>query len=229
MTRGQIILVIVVVLAFASTLSVCDCDSLKYAGTIRIVKVPAEKPADKAQSKRAPTKPVTKCELRLRLPREVDYGQRFHALLEIKNTGTTPVTLVMPGDGSTGKARTPLVRWSIERVGPKPAEPQEDIFPIHSIRFCGNYNSPDMDEIFVLKPGESKSINDWTACPQYPLPGKYRVRIHYSNAPELKWSSGVLWNKEGVRALRKIRRSTPIKLVSNEVPLKITRPIQINR
>jgi hypothetical protein len=51
-------------------------------------------------------------------------------------------------------------------------------------------------------------------------PGKYRVRMYYENIPGMKWS-GLVMGGHDKGAMRRVRNSTPVSLVSNEVEVEI--------
>lgn len=159
---------------------------------------------------------TAKCELRLELPLKAK--ALSHAKVRITNVGDTPVTLVMPGDGSDCRWRTPIVAWSFLPVDSKDQHPKEP--PRCGGARCGNINPLKADEVFALNPGDRKDLNKWIGFPFALSPGKYRAVFYYSNVPDLKWSGLPLGNHHE-DAMRRIERSTPISLVSNEVQVEI--------
>jgi hypothetical protein len=112
----------------------------------------------------------TKPHLILRLvsmttPVRLDQKKAICAILF--NQGDAPATLVLPGDGSYEARRTPIVAWSVlpaddpkaSRVGP-PTEPQ--------FRPCGNLDALTRDQVFTLRPGETRVVE---TSPDLPGPG----------------------------------------------------------
>ena len=51
-------------------------------------------------------------------------------------------------------------------------------------------------------------------------PGNYRVRLYYDNIPDMEWS-GVVLPPHDVDAMQRVRKSTPVSLVSNEVEVEV--------
>jgi hypothetical protein len=84
--------------------------------------------------------------LELRPARQViKVGERPELTVTIVNRGDQEVMLVEPGDGSDCGWQTPLIEWSRRRWfrGPR----------------CGNTNGLKPEEVFVLKPGESRQLD----------------------------------------------------------------------
>lgn len=158
------------------------------------------------------------CDLRLEFTETSNTTTRFPAKVRLKNLGKSDLTLVMPGDGSSFQWRTPIVGWSFLPADSKEEHPRQP--PRRRDLRCGNINPLKPDDVFTLKPGETKELTQWIAYPYRLLPGKYRVVFYHSNVPELEWS-GVPLGKHDADAMRRIRHSTPIALVSNEVLLEI--------
>lgn len=159
------------------------------------------------------------CELRLELPAKIAKKTDGDAKVHIKNAGKSDLTLVMPGDGSDCYWRTPVVGWSFlsyDLKGQHPIEPLR-----RGGARCGNINALKSDEVFTLKPGETKVFNHWINFPYDLSPGKYRVVFYYSNIPQLKWS-GIPLGKHDADAMIRVTQSTGIALVSNEVQLEVT-------
>ncbi len=131
------------------------------------------------------------------------------------NSSNKDVTLVKPGDGSRSKWRTPVVGWSvIPAEYPKATHSQDP--PLYKGGRCGNINALKPDEVFVLKPGESKALEGWFGALSFPKPGKYRVVLYYFNLPYLQWS-GLPIGKHDEKAIREVKNSTKCELVSNEL------------
>lgn len=95
--------------------------------------------------------------------------------LTLKNAGTAPLSLVVPGDGSEVGWRAPVLEWSATSDG-RPVEQLES-------PGCGMMNAIQADEIFTLAPGASKAMTDWIHGPTY-APGSYEVRLRYINDPK---------------------------------------------
>ena len=163
--------------------------------------------------------PETSCELRLELPPVIRNTATDQALIRLTNVGSAPVTLVKPGDGSDCRWRTPVIGWSVLPVDSLEQHPKEP--PRRGGARCGNINRLEADEIFVLQPGEEQVLKDWIAFPYRTPPGIYRVVFYYSNVPEMKWSGLPLGNHDE-EAMQRLRSSTPLSLVSNEVQVEIT-------
>lgn len=158
-----------------------------------------------------PVKP--KCELQLTLPARIKIGKRGTKVI-LKNGGTIPVTLVMPGDGSLSGRRTPITGWSLLPVDSDDDHPRTP--PRFGGPICGNINPLKAEEVFSLNPGESKNLGVWAGLPTRNLkPGKYRVAFYYKNDPKLKWR-GIPLGAHDPKAMQRIRESTPVDLKSNE-------------
>jgi hypothetical protein len=127
--------------------------------------------------------------------------------LTVINRGRQDVVLVEPGDGSEDGWRTPLIEWSSK--------------PWSRIR-CGNVNGLKPGEVFTLKPGESRQLNEWIGTPYLPFPGRYRVSVRYTNDPDLKWD-GIPLTPHDTATLEKVHRSTKMSAVSNAVEIVVQR------
>ena len=131
--------------------------------------------------------------------------------VQITNKGAEPITLVEPGDGSDIGWRTPIVSWRVEDArGP--------VTPKSGGR-CGNINPLHREEVFALRPGESR---DFRFFPFVWLdqPGSYRLSLTYANRPDLEWR-GILLGKHDDEAMRLLRHSTPCLVNSNTLHLRI--------
>lgn len=69
-------------------------------------------------------------------------------------------------------------------------------------------------EIFRLRPGSSRTLDEWVGAPVFAKPGVYRVVFYYHNIPEL---GGPVADERRVEILEKIKQTDPCALVSNEV------------
>jgi hypothetical protein len=159
------------------------------------------------------------CEIHLELPATMTAETRDRSRVQIRNVGTIPVTLVMPGDGSSCRWRTPIVGWSVLPVDSTDQHPEEP--PRRRVVRCGNINRLNPGDVFVLNPGEEKELNEWLDFPSRLSPGKYRVVFYYINVPDLKWSGIPLGNHDE-EAMNRLKKSTPVALVSNEVQFVMT-------
>ena len=162
--------------------------------------------------------PTPECELHIEAPAQIKQNSHEQLKVRINNVGAVPVTLVLPGDGSEVGWRTPLIEWSLTRLDPadSKAAPPLGI----GLRRCGNINRLDPREVFTIKPGENQEISQSVRLPYRMPPGKYSVVFHYSNVPNIEWR-GVPLGKHEPAAMRQVKRSTPISLVSNEVIVEI--------
>lgn len=165
-----------------------------------------------------PNAPPPECELKLELPATIKQSTQARAKIRINNTGRVPVTLVMPGDGSESRWRTPVVGWSFLPVD---SMERHTIQPPRVLGRCGNINRLSPAEVFVLKPGDGKDLVQWVGFPYSLSPGKYRAVFFYSNIPRLKWS-GVPLGEHDQASMKRIKRSTFVALESNEVLVEIT-------
>jgi hypothetical protein len=159
-----------------------------------------------------------KCELLLKLPAIIISNSEVDPKVFIKNVYNTEVTLVLPGDGSECQWRTPFVGWSVLPANSNGLRPK--IISPPAYERCGNINPLQSNEVFTLKPGNKKSIHEWIDPLTFSSPGNYRVVFQYTNAPKLKWYGEVL-GEHDVETMRRLRCSTPISLISNEVIVQV--------
>ena len=160
------------------------------------------------------------CELRIKLPAQMRLDGQDQCVLYIKNLGTRPVTLVAPGDGSVAGWRTPILHWSF-----LPSDSWES-HPAPAAGAggrCGNINRLEPEEVFQLAPGEEKELAWWHLFTGHVEPGNYRVRLYYDNIPDMKWS-GIVLPQHDVDAMQRVKNSTPVSLVSNEVEVEVLPP-----
>jgi carboxypeptidase family protein len=132
----------------------------------------------------------------------------------LQNTGRDTVTLVLPGDGSDCGRRTPLLEWNVRELG----GPALDRM---GIGVCGNINPLYANEVFKLAPGAQRKFT--TMFPRnfrYQKSHRYQFRLSYENRPAMEWH-GLLIGVHDADALRLLRVSTPCKLVSNALELKV--------
>ncbi len=125
------------------------------------------------------------------------------------NHGAEPVIVVLPGDGSAAGWRTPIVRWTV--VG------EEGDVPDRSGGRCGHLNALQSDEVVTLMPGAAVSLDRYgMPRPRLPRSGATQVSLTYENVPRMKWKHWTLGRHDS-RALRRLRKSTPLSLRSNVV------------
>jgi hypothetical protein len=146
-------------------------------------------------------------------------GQQPHITATIINKGKASVTLVLPGDGSECGWRTPLVGFSSVKIDKGNARHPATVPQEYGSR-CGNINSLKRDEVFTLAPGQSKDLPDWVGNPRFPEPGTYSVVFYYANDPERKWR-GVPLGQHDPEAMKRVQKSYPCLLVSNELKLRV--------
>jgi hypothetical protein len=143
-------------------------------------------------------------------------GEKYTLRVSITNRGTESVTLVMPGDGSDAGWRTPVIgrsELSGDR-GKHPDAPERD-----KGRRCGNINALKADEVFTLRPGETKEVRKESFAAPVKT-GTFRVVYYYTNDPALKWR-GIPLGKHDEEAMAKVRKSFRCALRSNEVRLRV--------
>jgi hypothetical protein len=160
------------------------------------------------------------CALEIDPPEEARLGDYIQLTAHIRNDGNTPVTLVQPGDGSNCGWRTPIVGWSVlpaDSTESHPANP-----PLCKGGRCGNVNALKPDEIFTLQPGESRELSGWLGPLPIDADGAYRVHLYYTNDPDIKWS-GLPLSPHDPAAMRRLKDSTPVQLISNELKLHVIR------
>ena len=157
-------------------------------------------------------------ELKLQAPAEaIHVGDYAKFIVTIANNGKEPVTLVEPGDGSECKWRTPVIGWSVlpaeETQKKHPDEP-----PLFQGGRCGNMNALSSQELFTLKSGNSKRLEDWMGHPTFANPGKFRMVFFYQNIPDLKTSKMGGLQPE---VLEKLKSSQACLLKSNEIVVEV--------
>jgi hypothetical protein len=145
----------------------------------------------------------------------VQRGHQLRIEATISNSGSTPIRLVCPGDGSEIGWRPPIVKWAFVPADGKSLYTEKP--PLELGRFCGNINPLKVSEFFTLQPGQKRDISEWIS-PLVDVPaGRYRVVMHYTNDPTHTSLGGVPLgpNEPGVEDL--IKQSTGCKLISNEI------------
>jgi hypothetical protein len=159
-----------------------------------------------------------KCELNITLPKHIHRKGKNRIVIQISNVGEAPATFVMPGDGSSRHWRTPIVGWSCLPVESDKVHPKKP--PLHTGGRCGNINRLRASEVFDVQPGAAVKLNEWAYFPLNLAVGKYRVVFYYTNKPDTKWK-GLQLGKHDEKAMQRLKNSTPISLISNEVEVEI--------
>jgi hypothetical protein len=133
----------------------------------------------------------------------------------LTNTGTVPLTLVMPGDGSVSGWRTPTIEWILEGNGQVPGLPR-----------CGNINPLQRGEVFTLAPGETRTLGPWIHLPGLRAPGTTRAVMHYSNVPNIEWR-GIPLGSHDRREMDRVHRSDRCHVASSpiEIVAEATSPL----
>ena len=130
----------------------------------------------------------------------INQHERPNLAVRVKNRGSRQVVLVEPGDGSESAWRTPIIEWM-------------QFSDVRGGR-CGNRNGVRAEEVFILKPGETRKLSDWVTGALVLLPGRNRIAVRYTNRPDLQWI-GLADDNEITR--ERIRQSTAVSTVSNSV------------
>lgn len=166
---------------------------------------------------------TAECELRIKLPAQMRLDDQEQAVLYIKNLGTDPVTLVAPGDGSIAGWRTPTLHWSFLPSDSWDSHSAATALGINGR--CGNINSLEPEEVFQLAPGEEKELASWLLFTDNVKPGNYRVRLYYNNIPDMEWEGLTMGHDP--KAMQRVKNSTPVSLLSNEVEVEVLPPVPV--
>jgi hypothetical protein len=134
----------------------------------------------------------------------IKVGQIPKFALSLINNDDESVVLVEPGDGSVSGWRTPIIEWPAAFL--------------HRGSRCGNINALKPNEVFILKPGETRQLSEWVGHPQLPGPGRYQVTVRYTNRPEHEWG-GLPLGTHDAWAMDRVRNSTKVSATSNAVEI----------
>jgi hypothetical protein len=134
--------------------------------------------------------------------------------IALRNKGQDSVVLVEPGHRSGSGGRTPIVSWEREQDGTFVSS------SVMSVGGCGNRNTLKADEVFELRPSESRTLAGWIPKLSFPGSGTYRLRFHYINDPHHKWMDIPL-GRDDETAMERIRANTPCNLLSNVVEVTV--------
>jgi hypothetical protein len=139
----------------------------------------------------------------------IKMGEMPKCIVTLVNNGSHDVVLVEPGDGSILGWQTPIIKWSRSRW-----------FDWFDGRTCGNTNRLREDAVFVLKPGESRQLDQWVGTPFLPERGLYRVAVQFTNDPELKWTRFPA-GEDAPGMMEKVQNSTKMSSVSNHIEILV--------
>lgn len=155
---------------------------------------------------------------------QVDWIDKEQAryLAYVVNKGSNPVSLVLPGDGSSNGRRTPTVVWSVL--------PADDSDATHPSPFCvdrfesgcGNMNGLSPDEIVDLRPGEQVEVGSWGGriweLSSGEVSGEFRARLYYRNDPNHPMNHFDLIAADvSKEAVKDVRQTLDCLLISNEI------------
>jgi len=126
----------------------------------------------------------------------------------LRNSGPDTVVLVSPGD----VWRTPLIKWTVWTADGMRAAPVTG-------GYCGNRGPLTEAAIFTLGPGQSRRFRLGFPA-EYPYQrGSYQIRLAYENRPSML--GGEPLGEDDPEAVRQLHASTPCKLTSNALAVKI--------
>jgi hypothetical protein len=132
----------------------------------------------------------------------------------LHNAGRDTVMLVLPGSGSDWGRRTPIMDWEVRSAGGSRMERTP-------VAVCGNINPLQTNEVFSLSPGGERKFH--TAFPEhypYEKSHRYQLRLSYENRPAMDWWGSRL-GAHDPDAMRLLRQSTPCRLVSDVLEVKV--------
>lgn len=133
----------------------------------------------------------------------------------LHNKCDKPVTLVLPGDGSSVGWRTPHIRWSLAPVG-KELQAHKPM----GAR-CGNINGFRPTEIFVLEPGAKKDLGGWIGGVTFPAAGEFDLVLHYENDPERPMKGLQMRRPGAANPYDAVKETTAVNVTSSPVRLKV--------
>ncbi len=162
-------------------------------------------------SKRAGDEPsgssVANLVLELRAEKsEYHVGESFSFRAELVNSGSDPVTVVRPGDGSEYGWRTPIVRWTAA--------------PRQMLR-CGNIDPVLPRELVVLQPQQRIAL-DWLGAPVFGEAGTCTVSLELEHDPKVNRPRGtIVGGQDDEATVKRIRRLPPYRVKSNTVQVLV--------
>jgi len=159
--------------------------------------------------------------LHLSIPKtELQEGEQPKLTITLTNNQRTPITLVLPGDGSDCGWRTPIVGWSVIQVKDGAAATHPVDPPLDRGLRCGNINSLKKDEVFSIETGKSKELSGWVGGPSIAGPGTYSLVFYYHNDPGRQWV-GIPLGRHDPEAMKQVMNSFKCALMSNELRLVV--------
>jgi hypothetical protein len=146
-----------------------------------------------------PPRPVLAIELTCSTP-TISPGQEGAFVAHLINKGGKPITVLLPGDGSESRRRTPMVRWS----------------PAMNTAGCCSIMSPlKPADVIELASGQRVKLG-WIGWPTFTEVGLHKVSLELEHVPTMEFRYG------GDRgALKKARETAPFKITSNVVEVRI--------
>jgi hypothetical protein len=113
--------------------------------------------------------------------------------------------------------RTPTITWTFTPGG-----------TLQGFEGCGNLNELSAREVFVLHPGETRTIDDWVAPLALPPLRRCRAFMVYSNEPNMAFR-GVLLRPHDQGALAQLGASDRCRVQSPEVEIVIEGALNTRR
>lgn len=137
-----------------------------------------------------------------------------NAVVELRNSSSAHVPLMLPGDGSVSGRRNPTVTFELS---PNRVEPRAG---------CGNMNALNAREIVFLAPGTRTKL-DWLYPPTPSKPGQYTLRATYRNDPTSDRLGDTMPGPKADKLIARVRKTLPCTLVSNPVTFTWSAPERI--
>lgn len=140
--------------------------------------------------------------------------------VSIYNHSKEEKIIIQPGDGSEVGWRIPTVRWSIIKKENNLMHP--DTMPAlrKGYERCGNMNSFKKEEVEVLSPKTSVTLNEWTPFPEIPREiGTYSIKFYYKFEPNHRWVLAYVGKEMGMEEIK--NETEEYLLVSNEIVFKV--------
>jgi len=126
----------------------------------------------------------------------------------LRNTGPDTLVLLRPGSVFV----TPIVTWIVRTRDGRRLSPE-------TVGYCGNRGPLTQDVLFSLAPGDSQRLTlSFPTLFQYEKE-TYAVQLVYENDPSRLFGSPL--GDDDAEAVRQLRGSTPCKLVSDLLVVKV--------
>jgi len=126
----------------------------------------------------------------------------------LRNNGPDTLVLVLPG----AVGRTPILGWTVRTSDGLELAPATAAQSEHRSALIS-------EDIFELAPGQSRQFELRFPTEYEYKPGKYQVRLTYENRPSLL--GGEPGGQDDPEAVKRLRSSTPCKVTSNALEVKI--------